>query len=76
MAFSIADLCQRHDVSVEQLIEQSGLPEDRVKAIVLGRWTPSPEERRRVAGVFGAAVEDIAWGHQTPVQKLYGQGPT
>jgi hypothetical protein len=44
-------------------------------AIVLGRWTPSPEDRDAIAGVFGVTRDDIAWGHKTPIQHIYGQGP-
>jgi len=46
-----------------------------VAAIVLGRWTPSPQDRDRIAAVFGLTPDQIAWGHKTPVQHLYGQGP-
>jgi hypothetical protein len=60
--------------TVEHLFEETGrtvedvaaaaamLPE-RVAAIADGRWTPSPEERRRIAAAFGLAVEQISWGH-------------
>jgi hypothetical protein len=46
-----------------------------VTAIVLGRWTPSPQERDAIAAVFGLTREQIAWGHKTPIQHIYGQGP-
>jgi hypothetical protein len=46
-----------------------------VTAIVLGRWTPSPEDRDAIAAVFGLTRDDIAWGHKTPIQHIYGQGP-
>ena len=54
---------------------RSGLDEQRVLAIVLGRWTPSPRERDTIAAAFGVARDQIAWGHKIPVQHLYGQGP-
>ena len=44
-------------------------------AIVLGRWTPSPSERDKVAAAFGLTREQIAWGHKTPIQHIYGSGP-
>jgi len=46
-----------------------------VLAIVLGRWTPSPAEREKVAAAFGLTREQIAWGHKTPIQHIYGHGP-
>ena len=59
-----------------RLADKAGLEEQRVLAIVLGRWTPSPAERDRVAAVFGLTREQIAWGHKTPIQHIYGSGPS
>jgi len=59
-----------------ELADQSGLDLQRVRAIYLGRWTPSPGERQKVAAVLGVRPEDVAWGHKTPIQHIYGQGPT
>jgi ribosome-binding protein aMBF1 (putative translation factor) len=75
MPTSVADLCQQQEMSIPQLTERSGLEENRVLAIVMGRWTPSPEERRKLAEVFGTQVDEVAWGHKTPIQHLYGHGP-
>ena len=75
MTRSVADLCHEQNVAVDQLAQRSGLDEGRVTAIALGRWTPSPAERQKIAAVFGVAVEEIAWGHKTPIQHLYGHGP-
>jgi transcriptional regulator with XRE-family HTH domain len=75
MAQSIADLCRDHQIALPELVSRSGVEESRVAAIALGRWTPSPSERQRIAAVFGVAVGDISWGHKTPIQHLYGHGP-
>jgi transcriptional regulator with XRE-family HTH domain len=75
MTHSVADLCHEHGLTVPQLAERSALEEGRVLAIALGRWTPSPAERQKIAAVFGIAVDDISWGHKTPIQHLYGHGP-
>lgn len=56
-------LFEEHDVTVEDVAERSGLTSERVEAIVLGRWTPSPKERQRIAGVFSIPVEQVSWGH-------------
>jgi hypothetical protein len=72
---SVDQLCIEHGINPRQLAERAGLDEQRVAAIVLGRWTPSPQERDAVAAVFGLTREAIVWGHKTPVQHLYGQGP-
>ena len=76
MARSVHDLCAENKMSVERVAEQSGLEPGRVQVIYLGRWTPSPSERDRIAAVFGISREDISWGHKTPIQHIYGQGPT
>ncbi|MGE5191052.1 MAG: helix-turn-helix domain-containing protein [Deltaproteobacteria bacterium] len=75
MAVSVWDLCELQKVSLADLVEKSGLDDNRVTAIILGRWTPSPTERQRIAAAFSLTVEEIAWGHKTPVQHLYGHGP-
>ena len=72
---SVDELCVQHRLDYKQLAEKAGLDEQRVLAIVLGRWTPGPEERDRIAAVFGLTPDQIAWGHKTPIQHLYGHGP-
>ena len=72
---SVDELCLEHKIDIKQLAERAGLDEPRVLAIVLGRWTPSPAERDRVAAAFGLTREQIAWGHKTPIQHIYGSGP-
>jgi hypothetical protein len=69
------ELCAEHRLSYEMLADKAGLDFKRVLAILEGRWTPSPAERDRVAGVFGLKRDDIAWGHKTQVSHLYGHGP-
>jgi len=75
MAKTVSELCDEKKIGVDELIRRSGLDRSRVEAIVLGRWTPSPDERRRIADVFGVQPPDVAWGHKTPIQHLYGHGP-
>jgi transcriptional regulator with XRE-family HTH domain len=72
---SVDELCVEHKIDVKKLAELAGLDEQRVLAIVLGRWTPSPDERDKVAAVFGVTRDQIAWGHKTPIQHIYGHGP-
>jgi hypothetical protein len=72
---SVDQLCVDHGIDVRGLADRSGVDESRVLAIVLGRWTPSPQERDRIASAFGLTRDQIVWGHKTPVQHLYGQGP-
>jgi transcriptional regulator with XRE-family HTH domain len=72
---SLDQLCAERGLDAKQLAELAGLDAPRVTAIVLGRWTPSPDERDSIAAVFGLTREQIVWGHKTPIQHLYGAGP-
>ena len=72
---TVHDLCVRDGLTHAQLAERSGLDEQRTLAILVGRWTPSPKERDAIAAVFGLTRDDIVWGHKTPIQHIYGQGP-
>ena len=47
---SIDQLCTERGIDARQLAERSGVDEQRVVAIVLGRWMPSPEDRDHVPG--------------------------
>jgi hypothetical protein len=72
---SVAELCAEHGLGAVELAAKAGLDERRARAIIEGRWTPSPAERDRVAASFGLTRDQIAWGHSTPVSHLYGHGP-
>ena len=74
-AKTVDQLCAEQGLNVQQLAERTGLDEQRIVAIALGRWTPSPEERDAIAGVFGVPRDQIVWGHKTPIQHIYGHGP-
>jgi transcriptional regulator with XRE-family HTH domain len=60
---TVEHLFEQTGLMVEDIAERSGLPVERVAAIAEGRWTPSPDERERVAAAFGVPVEEISWGH-------------
>jgi transcriptional regulator with XRE-family HTH domain len=72
---SLEQLCTAHGLDYRQLAEKTGLDERRVRTIVSGQWTPSPADRDRIAAAFGLARDQIAWGHRTAVDHMYGHGP-
>jgi transcriptional regulator with XRE-family HTH domain len=72
---TVVELCQKNEVTIRQLTERCGVEQERVLAIVMGRWTPSPQERRKIADAFGVGVDEVSWGHKTPIQHIYGHGP-
>jgi|TARA_B100000809_G_scaffold209518_1_gene212507 transcriptional regulator with XRE-family HTH domain len=75
MTRSIDELCKEHKLTVQDLIEKTGIDDHRVMAICMSRWTPSPEDRKKIAEAFELEVDDITWGHVTPIQHIYGHGP-
>ena len=71
-------LLETSGLTIEQAALRASLPYERMLAIAEGRWTPSPEERERVAAVFHVAVAEISWGHSVSprVQRYFGTGLT
>jgi len=60
---TIDSLFETSGLSVEEVAQRSGVSEDRVYAIAVGRWTPSPEDRQKIAAVFEINEKDVGWGH-------------
>ena len=56
-------LLEELGLSIEELAAASGLPADRVLAIVDGRWLASPQERAALAAALGLPAAEISWGH-------------
>ncbi|MBI3407155.1 MAG: helix-turn-helix transcriptional regulator [Planctomycetes bacterium] len=74
-AKAVGDLIAERGISLTQLIEASALDRRIVEAIARGQYTPSPQQRQRLAAALGVAVEQVAWGHQVEVAHVYGHGP-
>ena len=72
---TVAEWSQELGLGFEELLTVSGMERKILQAILGGRYTPSPQQRQRVAAALGVTVEQIAWGHTTPVSHLYGHGP-
>ena len=72
---SVAEWMADLGVSLDTIVARSSLDRRVVQAIAEGHWTPSPAQRERIASALGVAVEQISWGHKTPVEHLYGHGP-
>jgi hypothetical protein len=62
-------------VAVEEVLAASALDRKVLDAIIHGRYTPSPQQRRRLAAALGVAPEQVLWGHTTSVDHMYGHGP-
>jgi ribosome-binding protein aMBF1 (putative translation factor) len=72
---TVADWMREKGMSPAALIESSGLDRRVVEAIAHGRYTPSPQERLRLSAALQVNLDQVAWGHQTPVAHVYGHGP-
>ena len=72
---AVADWMAERSIDLPALIEASNLDRRVVEAIVHGRCTPSPEQRRRVSAVLGVEPQQVAWGHAAQVSHVYGHGP-
>ncbi|REK05540.1 MAG: XRE family transcriptional regulator [Planctomycetota bacterium] len=56
-------LLEQNGMSLAEVAKRSGIALPRIEAIAEGRWTPSPEQRAKIAAAFGVAVDEISWGH-------------
>ncbi|HJT78814.1 MAG TPA: helix-turn-helix transcriptional regulator [Gemmataceae bacterium] len=72
---SIAEWMKDRGVAVEELLAAAGLDRKVLERIVRGHYTPSPQQRQRLAAALGVAPDEIAWGHVNPVAHVYGHGP-
>ena len=61
-------------LSVAELVAASGLESGVLEAILQGRYTPSPQQRERLAAALSVGLDQIAWGHVVPVEHMYGHG--
>lgn len=61
-------------LTIEEVAARADLNIERVAAIAEGRWTPSPDDRARLAAAFGVAISEISWGHtMNPRNIRYGR---
>ena len=63
-------LLEQSQTTVAALAQASGLEEQRVQAIVDGRWTPSPDERQAIATALALPVEQVAFGHNMNARNI------
>lgn len=51
------------DLTVDDVAQAAGLTPERIEAIAMGRWTPNPSERQKVASAMGVQADQVSWGH-------------
>jgi transcriptional regulator with XRE-family HTH domain len=62
-------------LTLSDMVERTLLEKKVVEAILFGRYTVSPDQRRKLADVLGVEPEQIACGHWTEIAHVYGHGP-
>lgn len=72
---TVAEWMTERGLSLVELVERSGLEKRVVMAMVEARYTPSPQQRRRLAATLGVEAEQVWWGHRTAVDHIHGHGP-
>jgi transcriptional regulator with XRE-family HTH domain len=72
---SLAEWLTERGLNAAELVARSGVEERVVTAIAAGRYTPSPQQRQRLAATLGVDPALIAWGHTTEVSHIHGHGP-
>lgn len=72
---TVAEWMAERGLTPAELVQAAALERRVVEAIVHGRYTPSPEQRQRLAAALGVSPDSIAWGHTTEVEHMYGHGP-
>ncbi len=60
---TLDQLIEETGLTVKEIATKAKLPEERVAAMLDGRWTPSPSDREKMAAAFGLTADDIVWGH-------------
>ena len=74
-AKALTDWITERGTSLAALVAATGLDDRVVEAIARGRYTPSPDQRRRLAVALGVEPDQIAWGHVTPVEHVHASTP-
>ena len=72
---TLAEWMADRGIDLARLIDASGLDDRVVKAIAQNRYTPSPDQRRRLTAALGVEPDAVAWGHAAGVEHVYGHGP-
>jgi hypothetical protein len=71
----VAEWMAEKNISVDDLEKATNLDRNVLNAICQARYLPSPQQRQCVAAALAVPLEEITWGHATPIAHIYGHGP-
>jgi hypothetical protein len=60
---TVEHLLEERGLAIDELADRAAMDVERALAIADGRWTPSPQERDRIAAALEIDVAAISWGH-------------
>ena len=72
---SVSEWMNERGLDFAGLLAASSLDRKVLDAILHGRYTPSPQQRQRLAAALGVEPDQITWGHTQQVEHMYGHGP-
>jgi transcriptional regulator with XRE-family HTH domain len=72
---TVTEWMAERGLGLAELVAVAGLEKRVVEAIAHGRYTPSPQQRQRLAAALGVGPDEVAWGHYSQVDHMYGHGP-
>ena len=72
---TLAEWMADRGIGLAELVEASLVEARVVEAIMQNRYTPSPDQRQRLAAALGLEPAQVAWGHVTQVSHVQGHGP-
>jgi hypothetical protein len=72
---TVADWMALQGINQETLLQSAALDRKIMEAIIQGRYTPSPQQRQRIAAALGVDPADISWDHSAPISHIHGHGP-
>lgn len=66
---TVEDLMRERKTTVGRMVAVTHIERRVVDAIAHQRYTPSPDERKRVSRALGFPRERIVWGHRAAVDE-------
>jgi hypothetical protein len=72
---SVSEWMTERGLGFAAVLAASSLDRKVLDAILHGRYTPSPQQRQRLAAALGVELDQITWGHTQQVEHMYGHGP-
>jgi len=67
---AIYEFLEEQKLDIESFANLCQLPVERIEAITAGRWTPSPQDREKIAQALQVSANDIIWGHTLDPRNL------